>query len=270
MDEHHLRRYLSTALIIVLSFLIISSSALITESSDISADEVPTWVEGDNWSYNETRMGDTITYTAEVVSEKEHIDIDETIFDCYMVNYSFGETHFYSIDSLSLVAEITDDGTFAYNPIQRRFDFPLELEKTYTTVYQEWKKPEDGGTWEEVGGNIEVEFNVEGIYSVDVPAGNFDTILINITQHEGIDAYYEHYYYSPEVKNMVKREEYFIYRPDPLAREELTDYELMEREEKDEDNGQLIPYLNTGVVLLIIATSAVVYSLNYKIKGKDH
>jgi len=266
MVNHSPKRYVTTTVLILISFLIISSSALMTESSDISADEVPTWVEGDNWSYRSNESYRVQNYTAEMVSEREHIDIDETIFDCYMINYTiddFVETHFYTIDGLSLVAEMSDEGTFAYNPTLKRFEFPLDVGTTWDSATIIWREPEDGGTWEKQQ-EWELEFKVEEITTVEVPAGTFDTYVINITQYEGMGEFVEYYYYSPEVKNMVKREEY-LYGNLQLT-EELTDYELMEREDDDDD----IPFLNTGIIILTMAASAVIYSFHYKKKGKGH
>lgn len=264
-------RYLKPVMILAISLLIISSSILISEVSEASADEVPTWEVGDYWHYNRTDDDVVTPFRTEVVSDDENIKIDDKIFECYRVNYTWirdgipeVESHFYTRDGLSAVVEASDEGIYAYNPTLKQFDFPLEGGKTWSTVAIRWEKPEEeGATWEE-GRRIELEYKIEGKFSVEVPAGTYDAYLINMTRYENGPEHI-HNYYSPEVKNMVKREEYHY--GNLIGSENLTNYGLEERDEDDNDD---TPFLSSGVVVLLLASSAVIYSIRGKFKEKHY
>ncbi len=265
--------YLKPLMILVISLLIISSSSFIIEDVEASGEELPTWVEGDYWHYNKTFERDTqddVTFRSEVTSEEEYIDIDNEMFECYMVNYTWiidqvpeTETHFYTKEGLSLVAEITPDGTFAYNPTVKLFDFPLEGGKEWTSAAIRWRMADDE-EWQE-GPRLNLRFTIEGKTTVEVPAGTFETYIINMTGADE-NGGQEHIlnYYSPEVKNMVLREEYQYNVL--MNTEELTEYNLEERTEDDDE----IPYLGTGVFTLSIAASALIYLSKSKIKENNH
>ncbi|MFW5904182.1 MAG: hypothetical protein ACOCTK_01810 [Candidatus Saliniplasma sp.] len=264
------RGYVKTLIIFAISLLVISSSGSMIQEVQASAEEVPTWLEGDYWHYNRTEDDNVVPYRTEVVSTDENIKIDDRIFECYRLNYTWMgdgkpevESHFYTRDGLSVVVEASNDGLYAYNPTLKQFDFPLEGGKTWDTVAIRWEEPEDNEeTWVE-GPKIELEYTVEGRFTVEVPAGTFDTYLINMTKYENGPEHI-HNYYSPEVKNMVKREEY--YNGKLIGSENLTDYGLEERNEEDDDT----PFLSTGVVVLLLASSAVVYYIRDKFKEKHY
>ena len=264
-------KYTKPVIIIAISLLIISSSALIIENVEASSEEVPRWVEGDYWEYNRTKGEQSLSYTMRVSSEEEVIDIDGTHFECYMVNYTWiiegvpeMETHFYTKDGLSLVAQMSEDETYAYNPTVNSMDFPLEEGKEWTSSYLIWKQPEDGGTWTQITEEpIDRKYIIDGRETVNTPAGTFETYIINMTQADDLDGN-RHVlnYYSPEVNNMVMVENFQM--GGLTDREELIEYNLEEREEEEED----IPYLGAGVVFLSIGASTLVYLCKKKIKKR--
>ncbi|MFO7792463.1 MAG: hypothetical protein R6W73_05710 [Candidatus Saliniplasma sp.] len=269
-------RYLKPIIILAISLLVISSSSFVSEMGEASEDEVPTWVEGSYWSYNRTE-GDEITlYTKTVGSDDEPIDIDGDIFECYMLNYTVikggdidTETHFYTKDGLSLVAEINSDGVYAYNPTVNEIDFPLEAGKTWTSAAIRWEKPEEEGEYWEEGQRMDFDFEVEGKSQVEVPAGTFDAYLINMTIYEEepedkVDLHI-HNYYSPEVENTIKIEEYEF--GTLRGKEELEDFHLEESEEENDDDE--VPFVGTGAIILMLAGSAIIYSFHKKFKEKD-
>ena len=212
----------------------------VEENGEASSEDVPRWVEGDYWHYNRTEAEEkSVSYTMRVSSEEEVVDIDGTRFECYMVNYTWvvdgvseTETHFYTTDGLSLVAEITEEGTYAYSPPVNNMDFPLKVGKEWTSSYHIWKVSEDGGTWELVTEEpVNRKYIIDGRETVNTPAGTFETYIINMTQADNLDGNgYILNYYSPEVNNMVMVEKF--QRGRLTDREKLMDYNLEERVEE--------------------------------------
>ncbi|MGM0405000.1 MAG: hypothetical protein ACQEQM_02525 [Thermoplasmatota archaeon] len=266
-------RYLKPIMILAISLLIISSSSFVSEMGEASEEEVPTWVEDSYWSYNRTEGNKIINYTKKVDSDEEYIDIDGDIFESYMLNYTVEEgeidteTHFYTKDGLSLVAEINSDGVYAYNPTVNEIDFPLNVGKTWTSAAIRWEKPEEEGEYWEKGERMDFDFKVESKSQVKVPAGVFEAYLINMTIYEeGPDKQYDlhiHNYYSPEVENTIKIEEYEF--GTLRGKEELVDFHLEEREENDDE----VPFVGTGFIILMLAGSAIIYTFYKKFKEKD-
>jgi len=224
----------------------------VEENGEASSEDVPRWVEGDYWHYNRTEKEEkSVSYTMRVSSEEEVVDIDGTRFECYMVNYTWVvdgvpemETHFYTTDDLSLVGEITEEGTYAYSPPVNNMDFPLEVGKEWTSSYIIWKESENGGTWELVTSEpIELRFNIEGREIVNVPAGTFETYIINMTQADDYGSGdYVLNYYAPVVNNMVMIENF---QTGGLTyREELMEYNLEEREEAVVDEYDLTIHID--------------------------
>ncbi|MFO7991873.1 MAG: hypothetical protein R6U61_06240 [Thermoplasmata archaeon] len=253
-----------TMVIVSLSLILFICSSFAIEPVGSSEADIPSWFEGDNWSYERGEGDQNTRYTMEVVSENQKIDINEEIVKCYEVSYSWKsngedgeETHYYDMDNLSLTAEMTTIGTFAYDPSPDRFNFPLKEGKTWSSTAVRWEKPKGGGgEWEEVA-RFQFDFRVEEKKSVKVPAGKFMTYLVNMSEEEGVYGEdYVHFYYSPDVKNIVKKEEYLY--GELVNTERLMDFQI-----KDENKS---PSIGTGVTILTVSSASLIFFYSKKKK----
>jgi hypothetical protein len=179
--------------------------------------EAPVWNVGDKWTYKDT-LGDT--WTNEVVDIKDGLFLvrergskDLSAYDTKTLNHNF-------------IIEESGRKLKYTRTFRKLFDFPIFVGKKWTdTTYM---RPTTGQT--EV--TYVSEFKVEGIEEVSTSAGVYKAYKIrykqtNIASHR---SGWVLYWYSPDVKNWVKREfeetSFWPSRVQEFRNAELISYEL--------------------------------------------
>jgi hypothetical protein len=158
--------------------------------------EAPVWNMGDKWTYKSV-TGDT--WTNQVVEIKE---------DLYVLKPGGSRSSYgYDKKSMNVKSIIEESGRAveADSHLRKLFDFPISVGKKWsdaTTAY-----PSSGVTNQ---GKItyDQEFQVKDIQEVTTPAGRFKAYRIhfNRTNRNSRRSGWVDFWYSPEVKNWIKRE----------------------------------------------------------------
>lgn len=147
----------------------------------------PTWVPGDRWIYRWTSGAERSTRTVEMLEIREINGVP------YFVVKNADAHHYWT-------PELHWAGTVRAAKVEARmvppapwFVWPLEVGRRWT----------HHGTYEDASGTREATeiFVVEGMETVEVPAGRFKAIKI---VREGTPEQTDQYWYAPEVRSYVR------------------------------------------------------------------
>jgi hypothetical protein len=158
--------------------------------------EAPVWNVGDKWTYK-SRTGDT--WTNQVLEIKE---------DLYILKPGGSRSlNGYDKKSMNVKSIIEESGRAVESDssIRKLFDFPMSVGKKWSDVTSAY--PATGETRQ---GKIifDHDFKVEGMEEISVPAGKFKAYKIhyNQTSRNSKRSGWVYFWYSPEIKNWIKRE----------------------------------------------------------------
>ncbi len=177
--------------LIVLSFLFLF---LASQAWSQEKCEAPVWKVGDKWTYKDATRA---TFSTEVLDVKE---------DVYIVkNEEIQNIVALDKKTMNLKFLIGPDGrkVLAAGVLRKSYDFPLLVGKKWT----------DNFTYEVPRANAPVtmmcDFKIEDTAEVKTSKGTFKTYVIH--RKQGFREYggnygWVRYWYSPEIKNWIKRE----------------------------------------------------------------
>ena len=136
--------------------------------------------------------------------------------------------------------------TFIYSPGMKLYDFPLTVgkewsERSYRTIEQTWY---DYATGEEETWTGEVDYidwlrRVVSTETVRVPAGTFDSIVVEGVGEEPLWGFGQRFLFSPDAKNHVK----MVYPGESGGGYVLTSYELAPQENEQENGSSNLPLI---------------------------
>ena len=198
---------------ILLGFVVLFIPAILYGQDKI---EAPVWNVGDKWIWNST---DGATLNSEVVKVEGN---------SYIVKME-GDPDLYAYDkkTMNINLLLKKDGRrfkvdFAWRKV---LDFPIFVGKSW--IDTAYRKP--------AGYDIETtyihEFRIDGVEDITTPAGAFKCykIRLKLTNLSNHSSGWVHYWYSPEVKNWIKREaenSWFWMRTVLAPKAELISYTL--------------------------------------------
>lgn len=181
------------------------------------------WKIGDYWKYEVTSWafypgGEYAGDVQKVIMEykvigKENVTFHDKSYYAYRVegkiyydsNLTENFTEFYMTDDLSYLRGWYPyrGGWLTYDPPMERFKF-LEVGKKWNQSVVEFY---NGSFWEE-NTTLSLYYECIGKENIKTMAGDFECYII--TENYGnIPAFYQLYYFSPSVKNIVLSESYF-------------------------------------------------------------
>ncbi len=264
-------------------FMLISRVPVDPVGAEQEKVQAPEWNKGDKWVY-EARMGieesKNITTQVEATdipmdpnfkNQEDDVEYDET----YRI--SRGESNelkrYYEKDSISLIYEDNAVGgdTF-YEPARAHYDFPLWEGKEWSKTCTVYKEASNGFEPDHIQ-----FFNgtVKNKTTTEVVAGEFETYVVEINMSiKGEDETSMGRvvnYYSPEVKRSVLTQIFETKRnpqTDELQErhsgtEELIRYDLKSGNSNN-DNNEDLPLMSTSLVIGIMVSSAILYTLKRK------
>ncbi len=242
----------------IISNLTIQSSAASEKEANL-----PKWNKGDSWKYRREQpqgnMTTRVFYYLNITSENADITIDGEEHESYEATYNFQyrlttEKHYHEKETLHETLFTTQDGkTLFYKPSWKRFDFPIKEGKTWEVHVTQYEKATGNST-----AKMDLKYVCNGRETINTPAGDFLTYRINRTDLND-DTSYVRIFYSPEVKNFVKKE--YVQQNMLVGTDLLADYDV----EKD-DNEDSIPNLGVPFFTMILALSSTIFY--YKKKNR--
>lgn len=181
--------------ILILSLSILFFAQIVYAQDKI---EAPVWNVGDKWTFKGV---DGNTFTNQVMDIKE---------DLFVVRMG-GNPNLNAFDKKNMNVKflIAEGGrqVEADNPLRKLFDFPIAVGKKWSDVTTAY--PPTGPKKRRMGKMIfDHDFKVEGTEEITTPAGKFNAYKIHYksTDRNSNRSGWIRFWYSPEVKNWVKRE----------------------------------------------------------------
>jgi len=186
------------------------SAAAATVPSDawVSA---PIWKIGDEWSYRWESPRSSGTFGRRVASE-ETVDAIE----CYVVSSGRSTLYFRKSDFAWAMQGEGGAIKYKYTPPRQEAVWPLHVDRTWEQLYVQ-EQPES-----QVTENFLRVFRVESKERITVPAGAFDAFKV-VVRNKFTNVIVRQYWLAPEVKNEVRRDEYYDYG---IEKRELTAFKL--------------------------------------------
>jgi hypothetical protein len=216
---------------------------------------VPVLSVGDRWSYGWFN-GEFTNATGEVGGHRGTISVDRIEdfkgVSCYVLIYenvadqyeNFTETVWMTQDWVILKTEdylVYPEAetiiTFVWSPGMKLYDFPLTVgkewsDRSYRTIEQTWWEGGSEETWTGEMDYFDWSRKVVAAETVTVPAGTFDTYVVEIVGNSNLMMWLgDRFYFSPDAKNYVKAEG----RGEYGGGEVLTSYELAPTESEQGD-----------------------------------
>lgn len=234
--------------------------------------ENPKWEVGDRWVYETPYYGACIKERKEVINITT-INVNNTDYEVYVVKSSVSNwiaditTYgYYLINNLAIIKieGVWDSGTnktetvVIYDPPKQEYVFPLFVGKTWISTYKRSQESDISGS---LNATDTLHYNVTGIETIKVKAGTFECYVIE--ESEGGGHVDNIIWYSPKVKNWVKRKE----NPRIIIETELISYKVAGLEE-NEFNFFSIPYL-LFIILISVIIVALTVGLNTRRKRKN-
>lgn len=178
---------------ILLNLLILSIPVILYGQDKV---EAPVWSIGDKWTYKGA-SGDQ--WTNEVVNRKDDLYILKT--------GASKDLNAFDKNSMNLKMVIDESGKEmeADSALRKLFDFPISVGKTWSDTTTSY--PTSGVT--RMGKIIyDHDFKVEGMEEIAITAGKFKAYKIhyNQTNRNTKRSGWVRFWYSPDVKNWIRRE----------------------------------------------------------------
>lgn len=264
--------------------------------------EAPEWKEGDRWEYESRGPAPgaegwiKTTFTFEVLDENyevEPYDLEDGSRADPIDTYLVEETQYVEDEEISIQHQYTKENlipayhheipdrqpaSYWYPPIPE-LDFPLRVGNNWTSTENIFYEvdPETGEPEMKME-MIKSEGRVEDRVTKNIGGDEVEAIKVNFSYMGGLvdeDSTMwrrDMIYYSPEVKNIIRRErfetraipdeeipedpggDFFVGKEGPIGNETLTNYELQEREDEDVDPRVSLPnaWQMLGIVGLIV------------------
>ncbi len=273
-----IRPVLGRTIIVALTLLIIFSSSISSFATGANdAPDVPTWEKGDSWKYENYYKGAEKTnyFYKNVTKEGEYVN-GQVCYKVEMIQNHTNIANYYNkrgdlarvkVEHLFTKMGQDRDEVITFEPPFKRFEFPL-------TNGSEWSL-ETVRTSSEFGKrNISYEFQCFGQGNVTTQAGTFEAYLIGMSEtYPDADFYHHMYtkiYYSPEVKNEVRRENYQVSQEGELGQPqsglELVSYDITppDTENKNEETDSSTPFIAPYIMIPVVASIAIL--VRYKDK----
>lgn len=170
----------------------------------------PTWERGYEWKFRWSSPRGSGAFVWSVVGEEivggvAHYILKTGTRDLY-----------YTKDELAWLMDRVEGTVEAQaSPAYRKFAWPLEVGREWEAIYR-WENPADRSTEDRIR-----RHKVESLEFITVPAGTFQTFHVMVKSRA--ERLTDEYWYSPEVKWIVKDKTYFSYG---VRERELLEYKL--------------------------------------------
>lgn len=158
----------------------------------------PVWERGYEWKFRWSSSRGSGTFVWSIVGE-------ETVGGViYYIMRTGNREIYYSKDELAWLMDRVEGTVEARaSPAYRKFAWPLEVGREWEASYR-WENPADRSTEDRVRSH-----KVESLELITVPAGTFQTFYVTVKSPAG--RLTDEYWYSPEVRWIVKDKVYFSY-----------------------------------------------------------